>query len=133
MRLLLCKFCEYAVQNANGRQSLIGLFDNVVAPFFPFEHPPFFLCTQVEFDPGEAGLEFEIVATLIDEDGHPVAELRTDGQVPEAGIGIVRLFTQFLMPPVTFQVPGFYRLDVSCNGDRIGEERLPVLQVEAPS
>ena len=74
MRLLLSKFCEYATQQQNGRHSMVGIFDNIIVPEFPIDHPPFFLCIQMEFDPNESEQDMDVLALLIDEDGNDVGE-----------------------------------------------------------
>ncbi|MFW5697375.1 MAG: DUF6941 family protein [Fimbriimonadaceae bacterium] len=129
MRVLLSKFCEYAAQLVNGRHSMIGIFDNIVAPSFPFRNPPCFLCLQLEFEAMEAGKPFDLVAVLIDEDGNQMIDLKTNGEVPKDPTGNpVRIFIVFMMPPLEFKEAGRYRLDIAGNGRKVGEERLPVLQ-----
>lgn len=128
MRLLLSKFCEYAVQQVNGRHSMIGMFDNIVTPTLPLDHPPFFLCIQLEFEPLESNKEINVLALLIDEDGKEIANVTASGSVPNNPVsGMTRIFIQFLMPPIRFDRAGEYRLDVMYNGKKVGEERLPVI------
>jgi hypothetical protein len=128
MRLLLSKFCEYATQQQNGRHSMMGIFDNIVVPTFPIDHPPFYLCIQIEFDPNEADADMRMLAVLIDEDGKEMMDVMASGRVPrDPNGGPTRLFIQFLMPPMRFEKPGDYRLDVLYNDQKVGEERLPVL------
>lgn len=129
MNLLLCKFCEYSTQLHSGRHSMIGMFENIVLPFFPFEHPPCFLCIQFEFDPDEAETNLDVEAVLIDEDGRSLMNLAASGTVPrDTQGGPTRLFIQFVVPPIRFERPGMYRVDILANGSKMGEERLPVLK-----
>lgn len=133
MRLLLSKFCEYATQQANGRHTMVGIFDNIVVPDFPIDHPPFFLCIQMEFDPNESDQDMNVYALLIDEDGKELIDVRASGRIPrDPNGGPTRLFIQFLMPPMRFERPGDYRLDVMFNDNKVGEERLPVLAAVRP-
>lgn len=128
MRLLFCKACEYATQQQNGRNSMIGMFENIVVPHLPIDHPPFFLCIQVEFEPSEADDPLDLMVRLIDEDGRTVLDFNANGMVPRDNSGgSTRLFVQFFVPSIRFDRPGFYRFDVMANGHPIGEERLPVL------
>jgi hypothetical protein len=133
MRLLLSKACEYAAQQANGRNTMIGIFENIVVPHLPIDHPPFYLCVQLEFDPNEADQPLDLSVRLIDEDGRTVMDFNANGAIPrdETG-GSTRLFIQFFVPSIRFEHAGFYRFDVTANGHAIGEERLPVL-IAAPS
>lgn len=129
MKLLLCKLCEYATQQQNGRHSMIGLFDNIVAPLFPVDHPPMFLCLQFEFDPSEAGEPMDVTIKLIDSDAKPLIDFTASGEIPrDVDGGRIRLFMQFHVPPVRLERPGDYRLDVQFNGKLVGEELLPVLK-----
>ena len=106
VRVLLSKFCEYATQQRNGRHSMIGVFDNIVAPAFPLDHPPFFLCLQTEFEPTEAGQAMNVQAILIDADGKQVMDVTASGTVPgDSRGGATRIFIQFLLPLV-FHVLG---------------------------
>lgn len=114
---------------------MIGIFDNVRAPSFPIEHPPFFICVEIEFDPSETGATHTFVFELMDEDGKSV--LRFEG--PPAAIprdphyGPQRVHMTVGMGGIRFERPGPYRLDVQCDGEVIGQERLPVIQVDAPA
>jgi len=107
---------------------MVGIFDNIVVPKFPIDHPPFFLCIQMEFDPNEGDQDMTVVAVLIDEDGKQIMDVTASGKVPrDPRNGSTRLFIQFLMPPMRFEKPGDYRLDVLFNDQKVGEERLPVI------
>ncbi len=133
MRLLLCKLCEYATQQQNGRHSMVGIFDNIIAPFFPIDHPPLFLCLQFEFDAAEGGDPMDVTVKLVDDDARPLLDFNANGEVPrDANGGPTRLFMQFAIPVIRFERPGDYRIDVSFNGVHVGEERIPVLQVNKP-
>jgi hypothetical protein len=112
---------------------MIGMFDNIVVPNFPVDHPPFFLCLQLEFDPNESDQDMRVLAVLIDEDGHEMMDVMATGKVPrDPNGGPTRLFIQFLMPPMRFERPGAYRLDVIFNDEKAGEERLPVMMAVQP-
>jgi hypothetical protein len=128
MKVLLVKACEYATQQANGRQTLVGIFDNIVTPVIPLDHPPFFVCVQLEFEADEADNPFGMTVLLIDDDGTKIVELPVHGQVPRdpAG-GVSRLYASFHVPGVRISKQGEYRLDVMINGRKHAEERIPVL------
>lgn len=132
MRVLYSKFCEYACQLANGRHSLIGIFDNVRVPGFPVDHPPFFICIELEFEPLETDIDHDFRFALIDEDGKEVLGFQGPPvKVPRdtANVGPQKMQITVGVGGVRFEKPGIYRLDISCDGDVVGEERLPVLQV----
>lgn len=128
MRVTLCKFCEYSCQLANGRHSLIGVFDSFVLPQVPFDHPPFYLSVQVEFEPIEANKALDLVCALIDEDGKELFNVHATGQIPPSQEGHpVKIFIEFMIPGLRFEKPGDYRLDLSMGAQKVAEERLPAL------
>jgi hypothetical protein len=131
MKVLYSKFCEYATQQMNGRHSMIGIFDNIRVPGFPVDHPPFFICVEIEFDPGEAGKEHFFKFAIIDEDGKE--KLAFEGpptMVPRDPMyGPQKMQITVGVGGVRFEKPGVYRLDITCDEEKIAEERLPVIQV----
>lgn len=134
MRILYSKFCEYSCQLLNGRHSMIGIFDNIRAPAFPLDHPPFFICVEVEFEPGESDLPHAFTFSIIDEDGKPV--LRFEGPpavLPrDPSYSPQRIHMTVGIGGIRFEKPGAYRLDVECDGQKVGEELLPVIKVDLP-
>ena len=128
MQLLLCKVCEYAFQNQNGRHSMVGLFENIVLPQVGVDHPPFFVCLQLEFDPDEQDQPLDLEVVMIDPDGKRMLDFNAEGMIPrDSAGGITRLFLQFYVPKVRFEVLGDYRFDILVGGKPIGSERVPVL------
>lgn len=112
---------------------MIGIFDNVVAPFFPVDHPPFALCLQMEFDGSEAGEPMDLTVKFMDYDAKTLLDFNATGEIPRDALGgPVRLFMQFQIPAMRFEQPGDYRLDVMFNGALVGDERLPVLLAQLP-
>ncbi len=133
MKLLLCKLCEYATTQQNGRHTMIGIFDNIVAPFFPIDHPPIHLCLQLEFEGDEGGNPMDLTTRFVDDDGKTLLDFNASGTVPvDQNGGGVRIFMQFQIPNIRFERPGNYRLDIYLNGNLIGEERVPVMLGQLP-
>lgn len=128
MNILYIKACEYAVQQANGRQTLIGIFDNIVAPHLPIEHPPFFLCIQLEFEPHEAGQTFATQAVMIDDDGRKLFDFPLNIEAPrETGAGVTRVFMSIHVPTIRLERTGEHRFDLIINGQIKAQERIPLL------
>ncbi|MBS1722062.1 MAG: hypothetical protein JSS66_03530 [Armatimonadetes bacterium] len=133
MRLLLCKLCEYGTQQQNGRHSMVGIFDNIVAPSFPIDHPAFFICLQFEFEAAESGDPMDVLVKLVDDDARALLDFTASGEVPrDVSGGPTRLFMQFQIPGLRLEKPGDYQLEVVYNGRHIGEERLPVILAQVP-
>ncbi len=130
MRLLLSKFCEYACKLENGRHSMIGIFDDIRVPEVPIDHPPFFLCLQLEYEAMETGSDLRLEAVFVDEDGGELFRTSIEGPIPkERGPGTVKVFVQIAIAPMRFERAGTHRLDVFTDDRKIGEERLPILVV----
>lgn len=128
MRLLLAKLCEYATQQQNGRHTMVGIFENVVAPFYPIDHPAFHICLQFEFGPDEADDDLDIRIVLIDPDGKNLLDIGAEGKVPRDANGApVLLFMHLGIPGLRIERQGDHRMDVLANGNKVGEERLPAL------
>ncbi len=133
MRVLYCKFCEYTCQLMNGRRTLVGMFDDIRINQVPIDHPAFFLCVEMEFDPSEAGRKMDLLCLLMDEDGRELFRINAQGQVPPSTPhGFSRVQFPFPIPGLRIERPGIYRLDLIYNDAKIGEERLPVLVVAGP-
>lgn len=133
MRLLLCKLCEYTAQLQNGRQCMMGIFDNIVAPHFPIDHPSVVFCLQFEFEAAEAGDPMDVGVKFVDDDAKALLDFTASGEIPrDVNGGSTRLFMQFQIPGLRLERPGDYRLEVVFNGNRVGEESIPVMLVPAP-
>lgn len=106
---------------------MVGVFDDIRTPTMPIDHPPFFVCVQLEFEKNETGREHEMTIIMIDEDGKQ--NFRMDGRynLPnEPGILRPRLFLMIQIAGVRIEAAGTYRLDVLVNGQIIGTEYMPV-------
>jgi hypothetical protein len=133
MRVLLSKFCEYGCKLENGRHTMVGIFDDIRVREVPFDHPPFFLCIQIQFEPSETGRDMNLETVLLDEDGKEIFSSVIQGPIPkEPGNQPVKLFLQIGLPPTRFESAGQYRLDVLFNGAKVGDEVLPVFVIQEP-
>jgi hypothetical protein len=133
MRVLYSKLCEYYCQLSSGRHTLIGIFDNIRVDSFPCHHPPFFICVELELEPPDQGQCITLSLVIIDEDGKEIlrGESPVEIDVPRSPEGLpVRVhFAVYASKGIVFEKPGQYRLDVLCRDEKIGEERLPVIQM----
>lgn len=130
MRVLLCKLCEYVCKLENGRHNLVGIFDDIRAPQFPVDHPPFFLAFQLEFDREDMGDKLEVVARLTGPDNTEILRSDLKGEVPKSvDVDHVRMFCFTAVQPIKLQGPGHYKIVISNMGDIIHIENLPVFKV----
>lgn len=134
MRVLLCKFCDYACRMEGGKGCLIGMFDTIGGMEFPLTHPTFYICVEFEFSPFEAEREAHIKMVLIDEDGKELMGVEGHFPVPRnVDARPTTMFHAFRIDGFTFQKPGTYRLDVLYNGEPVSEARLYLVQGPPPS
>lgn len=138
MRVLLVKACEYTAPLASGRQCMMGIFDNIVAPFVPIDHPPFCICLQLEFEQADPEQEHHVACRLIDPDGKPLFDFPLNVRnVPDPHGGDTRIFISINVPGLRLDTPGDHRIDILVDGQKLGEEKVPVIvahgQSSAPS
>jgi hypothetical protein len=131
MRLLLAKLCEYACKLESQRHCMVGIFDDIRVHSLPIDHPPFFVCVQIEFDADEAGTDWKMETVFLNPDGKQLFRAELNGTVPLAQQNAipVKLFAMIGAPAIRLEQAGDYRLDVTVNGRVIGEERIPVFTV----
>src|SRR5207248_2495088 len=79
----LLKFCEYATKQENGRQSMLGIFDDIRVPQMPIDHPPFFLCCQIEFQKEETGVKHRVEFRLLDPEGGVGMQIEAPVEIPK--------------------------------------------------
>lgn len=128
MRVLLVKACEYTAPLASGRQCMIGIFDNIVAPFVPIEHPPFCICMQIEFEQSDSDQEHTVTCRLINPDGKILFEFPLNVKnVHDPHGGDTRVFISINVPGLRLDNVGDHRIDVMVNSQKLGEERIPVI------
>ncbi len=131
MRVLLVKACEYTAPLANGRQCMMGIFDNIVAPFMPINHPPFCICLQIEFEQSDPEQDHAVTSRLIDPDGKALFEFPLNVKnVLDPHGGDTRVFISINVPELRLEAAGDHRIDVLVNGQKLGEERIPVIAAQ---
>lgn len=92
---------------------MIGIFDNIVAPYFPVDHPAMSLCMQLEFEATEASGPLDVNVRFLDDDARSLIDLNASGEVPrDLNGGPVRMFMHFQIPGLKIEHAGNYRLDV---------------------
>lgn len=129
MRVTICKFCDYAGTLKGEKGCLIGMFDSIAVAQFPFTHPRFHACVELDFEPAEGGTETVIEVSLVDDDGRPLFAFRHEITIPIGQVGRnSRMMQDYAIDNLVFERPGTYRLDVRWQGEPIAEERLFVAE-----
>jgi hypothetical protein len=133
MRIPLVKACEYSAPLANGRQCMMGIFDNIVVQFMPVDHPPFCICIQVEFDQADVEAEHEVLCRLINPDAKVLFDFPLSVSSPrDPSGGNTRIFISINIPGLRLDNLGDHRIEVLVDGQKSGEENIPVLLMQAP-
>lgn len=109
MRISSVYLCDYAF-NANGKQSLIGIFEQFNLPQMPIKVPQFHIVFQMESDIGE---EITIGARLADPKGRTLGEAGVEGlKIARGGSDIHKGWFQFGFMNLEFKEPGKHSIEI---------------------
>ncbi len=134
MRVLLLKFCEYASKQENGRQTMVGMFDDIRLPQLPIDHPPFFLCCQLEFEKKETGIKHRLEFRLLDPAGEVGMQIEAPIELPKEEQDVEpRLFLVVGISGIRVQKAGTYLIQALADGDILASEPLPVRIIRSPN
>lgn len=116
--------CDYALV-ADGKLSVMGIFDRISAFKLPWSHPTAYLAFELGLEPPEVGTDFSVRIQVRDQDGKTLIE--ADGQLKSGGrakIGDRPKVKQVLcINGLTFERPGPYEVVIWLN-EKL-EESLP--------
>src|SRR5579864_7911074 len=114
--------CDHALISQDGKLSLIGIFDRIMVPGLPIQHPRFFVVAVFDMAPGNHKVRVE----LLDPTGHNV--LQEQGvEIPVSVPGIGQsgnLLAELNMLPLDFA--GRYDFNLYVGEDRVGTISLTV-------
>lgn len=112
MEIEIFTLCDHA-QDFNGKLAIIGTFDSVYAPQFPFTHPACCIAGRLRFSDKEAGAhKFEL--RLIDDMGKDITE-RLEGtlEINKPAIGFHSTINfVFNFSQLVFDKPGRYSFEM---------------------
>jgi hypothetical protein len=133
LKVILCKFCDYACRVDGSKGCIIGMFDTIGGSEYPLVHPTFYICVEFEFDPFHAGETASVKMRLIDEDGREMMGIDGEFPIPNSEAGRpATMFELFRVDGLSFPKPGNYRLDVLHEGEPIAEARLYLVEGPPP-
>lgn len=130
MQVEIFSLCDFAQENL-GKLTVVGTFDTLNSPMFPFVLPACSVAMRARFSRAEAGKHhFEV--SFVDEDGKSfLQELKVDADVKipagqdSATLQLCLGIGQLLIPK-----PGKYSIDLVMDGRQ--ELSLPLLAVSQP-
>lgn len=117
-------FCDVANVSREGKLSIIGIFDRIFAAKVPSSFIRLFIVAIFE---GKPGSEAKIKLEIADPTGKPVLPPK-DLAFRFGTNGKANLITDLVHLPLP--VFGQYKISVSANGKKLGEENLWVSQTE---
>jgi hypothetical protein len=130
MTIQMAVLCD-AAMDYNGKLSLLGTFDTIMAKQLPAQHPQCSVAVRIVFDKIEEGAH-KLKMNFVDEDGRfimPSIDVPVDVVVPGDANFISRNFILNIQQ-LKFEKFGIYSLDVAVDGR--SEVSLPLLVKEMP-
>lgn len=134
MIVTFAHLCDYAIVSQDGKLSVLGIFDKVNAPVFPWPHPTFHFAFQVESEYDERGTDFTIRVQLVNQDG----ALLMQGELPirtiETGAPGQRQHSNQVMAVHGFPFPkaDTYEFVIQINGAVVNRLPFEVLHAKPP-
>jgi hypothetical protein len=110
---------DYANITQEGKLNILGIFDIINAPAFPFALPIFYVVVSYASTAAEFGTTKKAEIVLCDEDGNELLRLPQDLQIIRpTRTGTVATTNQIAgIVGLPFQKSGDYQFEISVNGD----------------
>ncbi|MCY3865338.1 MAG: hypothetical protein OXG68_07840 [Chloroflexi bacterium] len=123
MRIPMMITADYAtVDQSNGKIHVLGIFRNIYADTFPFQHSRMCLALIIEEEISDSDNPHDVTVTLADEDGKEVFSLKGAFEMPESRGGIAPHCNLLLeLNDLPFEKPGEYCFYIAINGDELDD------------
>lgn len=121
-RMRMGVLCDHALISQDGKLSLIGIFDRIMVPGLPIQHPRFFVVAVFDMAPGNYTVRVE----LLDPTGHNVLR-EQDVEIPVSVAGLGEsgnLLAELNMLPLDFA--GRYDFNLYVGENRAGTISLTI-------
>ncbi len=128
-RMRMGVLCDYAMVSQDGKLSLIGIFDRIMVPGLPIQHPRFFVVATFDMLPGNHQVRIE----LLDPTSHNVLQEQNvviPVTVPELGQS-GNLLAELNMLPLEFA--GRYDFNLFAGAELLGTISLTVEVGQQPT
>ena len=110
IKLNFVHVCENAFLSNDGKLNIIGIFNKIITPEFPFVHPKFFIVTSISGAPAKYMENIEIISN----DNDKILNIQKEISINKEGES-ANFIAQFIGVP--FAEEGTYEIKVSINGD----------------
>lgn len=133
MRVLLLKLTEYVTKLENGRNTLVGIFDDIRAAELPIEHPPFFVCAQIALEPRDFGKTHHLRFQLNAPDNSSVFDIEAPLTLPNTiDHPDPKIFISVNVAGARMSKEGIYKLQAILEGHPLFTDTMPVVVVQQP-
>jgi hypothetical protein len=131
MRLIYAVVSDFALVSADGKPTIVGVFDTIRAQTVPFVWARFAFAARLESDASEAGSKYNLQIVIRDPNGTEMARAGGPFQVPPTPPGVPRVYfdPQIIFDGFTFPALGTYTLTLEANGVPLATVAINVIQI----
>jgi hypothetical protein len=131
MDVTVAVLADYANVSREGKLNIMGIFQEVNAPFLPFPLPQMYLVLSFSAGPAEFGSQRDIRVVLLNSDGAEILALDAELEIPHAirPGSRISINEAIGLAGVTFQQAGSYAFHILVGGD---EKATVPLHVNVP-
>lgn len=129
MECTLAVVADAATRDEAGKLILMGIFDQITADKFPYQHLQMFLAVRLSASPAEFGRNKDFEFAFVGPDGETLGGGKSKAQVPKPESG-TRSNVEMLvrMVNVPFPKPGAYQISILVGGDQKAAIRIDAVQ-----
>ncbi len=132
MKVSLAAIADYASVSADGKLSVMGIFNVIFAFSLPATHPQLRLAIQFEVEPKDLGTTQHVVIRLLDPDGDELLRVESDAPLPTE-LSVPAIIPQVLdLNLLTFQKEGQYQFFILIDGEERASLPLRIVLLPPP-
>lgn len=120
-------FCDAANLEVSGKLNVLGIFDNIYAPQFPFVHHQCIFVAKIQGEPTEVG-RHQLTITFEDSEGNQILPAFKD--VFEFPQGNPSHYCLIAMNGITYPSPGIYSTNIIVDDELLRKEIIVVEHVQ---
>lgn len=122
METLLIVVADYANMTGNGKLNIMGIFNELNPPSYPYSHPSLYLIFKLRAALGEYGTKRIATVKFMDADGHELLSIPQEINIPEIAKGRRPEINGVLaLNGLPFPKPGMYNFVLLIDRDAKGE------------
>ncbi len=130
MTLEFAVIADEATVDQNEKLTITGIFDQIGARSFPFQHPSMVFVFKFRCNAAEFGKQKTLELTLVDQDGKVLMRLEGEVQLPIPNKPFMMAQQIIRLKNFFFPYPSNYALHLLVQGEEKASVPLQVIQVE---